>query len=224
MTVKSEESSPCSQVGDEVTTIGVRRIESDVIRLYQAESENDDVTNASEEVRLKAEGEANAKAKQEGKAPKELLSHLSNRFLTLDKFGEESVDSVKMLVDIPSAFRYPVGMKPPVVEEGSKKAEHGEQAEPGGHFEKEVKLADVQSIAAFIPSTATFFAIYFTMTALHGLHVLGGALVLGYFALFGRKMWQQEPERLTNRVEVAGLFWHFVDLVWIFLFPVVYLL
>ena len=168
--------------------------------------------------------EANAKARQEGKAPKELLPHLSNRFLTLDKFGEESADSVKMLVDIPSAFRYPVGTKPPVVEEGSKKAEHGEHAEPGGHFEKEVKLADVQSIAAFIPSTATFFAIYFTMTALHGLHVLGGALVLGYFALFGRKMWQQEPERLTNRVEVAGLFWHFVDLVWIFLFPVVYLL
>ncbi len=165
--------------------------------------------------------EINAKAKAEGKSGKDLLPHLSNRFLTLDKFSEESTESVKMLVDIPSAFRYPVGTKPVAVEATAKDGEH---AEPGGHVEKEIKLADVQSLAAFIPSTATFFAIYFTMTALHGLHVLGGALILGYFAFFGKKMWKEEPERLTNRVEVAGLFWHFVDLVWIFLFPVVYLL
>jgi cytochrome c oxidase subunit 3 len=38
------------------------------------------------------------------------------------------------------------------------------------------------------------------------------------------EMWKKDPERLTNRVEVSGLFWHFVDLVWIFLFPVLYLL
>ncbi len=37
-------------------------------------------------------------------------------------------------------------------------------------------------------------------------------------------MWKTDPERYTNRVEVSGLFWHFVDLVWIFLFPVLYLL
>jgi heme/copper-type cytochrome/quinol oxidase subunit 3 len=54
--------------------------------------------------------------------------------------------------------------------------------------------------------------------------VLGGALVMGYLFLFGDKMWKTDPERLTNRVEVSGLFWHFVDLVWIFLFPVLYLL
>ena len=38
------------------------------------------------------------------------------------------------------------------------------------------------------------------------------------------RMWQREPERFTNRVEVAGIYWHFVDVVWIFLFPVLYLL
>jgi cytochrome c oxidase subunit 3 len=36
-------------------------------------------------------------------------------------------------------------------------------------------------------------------------------------------MWKTDPERFTNRIEVSGLFWHFVDLVWIFLFPVLYL-
>ena len=40
----------------------------------------------------------------------------------------------------------------------------------------------------------------------------------------GAKMWQTAKERFTNRIEIAGLYWHFVDLVWIFLFPVLYLL
>ncbi len=74
------------------------------------------------------------------------------------------------------------------------------------------------------PSTSNFFAIYFTMTGLHGLHVLGGMIVFGYLAGPGFKMWFNERERFTNRVEVVGLYWHFVDLVWIFLFPTLYLL
>ena len=76
----------------------------------------------------------------------------------------------------------------------------------------------------YYPSTNTFLAIYFTLTGLHGLHVVGGMVVNSYFALFGKKMWDSKPEMLTNRVENAGLFWHFVDLVWIFLFPILYLL
>ena len=67
-------------------------------------------------------------------------------------------------------------------------------------------------------------ALYFTMTGLHGLHVVGGMIVNGYLLLPGAKMWTTEPQRFTNRVEVAGLYWHFVDLVWIFLFPTLYLL
>jgi heme/copper-type cytochrome/quinol oxidase subunit 3 len=74
------------------------------------------------------------------------------------------------------------------------------------------------------PSTSTFLAIYFTLTGLHGLHVLGGMAVNAYFLFPGAKMWKTAPQQFTNRVETAGLFWHFVDLVWIFLFPVLYLL
>ncbi len=74
------------------------------------------------------------------------------------------------------------------------------------------------------PSNNTFFAIYFTLTGLHGLHVIGGMIVNGYLWGPGSRMWKSDPERFTNRVEVAGLYWHFVDLVWIFLFPVLYLL
>ena len=127
------------------------------------------------------------------------------------------------------------------------------------------------------PSTNTFLAIYFTMTGLHALHVLGGMIINSYFigripsvivyilgmvllylvllvplrasdvwlakvsiyllplaivigTLFlwrynnSGRMWSSDPQWFTNRVEHVGLFWHFVDLVWIFLFPVFYLL
>ena len=74
------------------------------------------------------------------------------------------------------------------------------------------------------PSSSTFMAIYFTLTGLHGLHIIGGMIVMGYFWLpAGNKMWHSEPDHFTNRIEVAGLYWHFVDLVWIFLFPLLYI-
>lgn len=74
------------------------------------------------------------------------------------------------------------------------------------------------------PWTSTYLGLYFTLTGLHALHVVGGVVVNGYLWGPGRKMWKENPARFTNRVEVAGLFWHFVDLVWIFLFPTLYLL
>lgn len=74
------------------------------------------------------------------------------------------------------------------------------------------------------PSKDNFMAIYFTLTGLHGLHVLGGMIVMAYLIGPGSRMWKTQPERFTNRVEVVGLYWHFVDLVWIFLFPTLYLL
>ncbi len=74
------------------------------------------------------------------------------------------------------------------------------------------------------PSESTFLAIYFTLTGLHALHIVGGIVVNSYLWGPGSKMWKLQPERFTNRIEIAGLYWHFVDLVWIFLFPVLYLL
>jgi heme/copper-type cytochrome/quinol oxidase subunit 3 len=74
------------------------------------------------------------------------------------------------------------------------------------------------------PSTSNFFAVYFTLTGLHGLHVIGGMIVNAYLWGPGSKMWKSDPRRFTNRVEIAGLYWHFVDLVWIFLFPTIYLI
>ena len=74
------------------------------------------------------------------------------------------------------------------------------------------------------PSTSTYLAIYFTMTGLHALHIIGGVIVNTYLLFPGSKMWKTNKAQFINRVEAAGLYWHFVDLVWIFLFPVLYLL
>ena len=84
---------------------------------------------------------------------------------------------------------------------------------------------DVERATMFLPTHSTYFASYFTITGLHGLHVLGGVIVFTYFWLpIGANLYKRNPEHLANRVEVAGLFWHFVDLVWIFVFPLFYLL
>ena len=74
------------------------------------------------------------------------------------------------------------------------------------------------------PWTNTYLAIYFTMTGLHALHIIGGVVVNAYFLGPGSKLWETNKNQFTNRIEAAGLYWHFVDLVWIFLFPVLYLL
>jgi len=89
----------------------------------------------------------------------------------------------------------------------------------------EVAKADVEYASMFYPRHSSYFSVYFLITGLHGLHVLGGLIVFTYFWLpVGANLYKKNPEHLANRIEVVGLFWHFVDLVWIFVFPLFYLL
>ncbi|WP_022661354.1 cytochrome c oxidase subunit 3 [Paucidesulfovibrio longus] len=91
--------------------------------------------------------------------------------------------------------------------EWSIKFEHG--LYPGGHELAERELGQ-----------QVFFALYFAMTGLHGLHVVIGMSVLGWvYSLTGKKILPGEPVALEN----AGLYWHLVDLIWIYLFPLFYL-
>jgi cytochrome c oxidase subunit 3 len=88
-----------------------------------------------------------------------------------------------------------------------------------------IEKTDVKYATMFLPKHSSYFASYFTITGLHGAHVLGGVLVFCYMLLpASTRIYRHNPEHLANRVEVAGLFWHFVDLVWIFVFPLFYLL
>ncbi|MBP2688054.1 MAG: putative Cytochrome-c oxidase, partial [Deltaproteobacteria bacterium] len=66
-----------------------------------------------------------------------------------------------------------------------------------------------------------FFSLYFMMTGLHGAHVLLGMAVLTYVLVLSRR--GRLSENYYTPVEMSGLYWHFVDLVWIYLFPLLYL-
>ena len=87
-----------------------------------------------------------------------------------------------------------------------------------------IPAAEIKTMERYGPWHHAYLAIYFTLTALHAFHVICGAVVISFLWGPGARMWRTDPERFTNRIEVSGLFWHFVDLVWIFLFPVLYLL
>jgi cytochrome c oxidase subunit 3 len=72
------------------------------------------------------------------------------------------------------------------------------------------------------PGTDLFFSLYFMMTGLHAFHVMAG------MALFSGILWLAHSGKFTagyhTPVEISGLYWHFVDLVWIYLFPLLYLI
>ncbi len=92
---------------------------------------------------------------------------------------------------------------------GAAFAPHGEG---GGHDYAEYDM----------PFAAQFFSIYFVMTGIHGVHVLVG---MGLFAWLVTRVIRGHfsPEWYTP-VELTGLYWHLVDIIWIFLFPLLYLI
>jgi cytochrome c oxidase subunit 3 len=69
---------------------------------------------------------------------------------------------------------------------------------------------------------ATFFSFYFMMTGLHGLHVLIGMGLLSWLAIRAKR--GDFSHAYYTPVDLIGLFWHLVDLVWIYLFPLYYLI
>ena len=91
------------------------------------------------------------------------------------------------------------------------------------HDEIKIERSLIKKMENYGPWHHTYLAIYFTLTGLHALHIFAGSIVIGYLWGPGSRMYRKNPGQFTNRIEVSGLFWHFVDLVWIFLFPVLYL-
>jgi cytochrome c oxidase subunit 3 len=72
------------------------------------------------------------------------------------------------------------------------------------------------------PGEKMFFFLYYFMTGLHGLHVIVGGVILG-FVLWAIKKKRTRPDQYMF-LENAGLYWHLVDVIWIFLFPLFYLI
>jgi heme/copper-type cytochrome/quinol oxidase subunit 3 len=69
----------------------------------------------------------------------------------------------------------------------------------------------------FTITSSTFWSFYYCAAGLHALHVLAGAIIMMFVAADAAK------NRELHRVELIGIYWHFVDVVWIFLFPLLYI-
>jgi cytochrome c oxidase subunit 3 len=74
------------------------------------------------------------------------------------------------------------------------------------------------------PSANNFVGLYFVMTFLHALHVSGGVLVNLFLCGPGMAMNRRDAPRFLGRVEAATLYWNFIDVIWILMFIVLYLL
>ena len=95
-------------------------------------------------------------------------------------------------------------------------APHGEALESGHHGRVDARtLPEPRNVQLF-------FSVYFLMTGLHGIHVLAGICVLSFLLLRARAG-AYGPDYFTP-VDLVGLYWHLVDLIWIFLFPLLYLI
>jgi heme/copper-type cytochrome/quinol oxidase subunit 3 len=71
--------------------------------------------------------------------------------------------------------------------------------------------------AGYTITSSTFWSFYYTAAGLHGLHVIAGAIIMLIVAQTAKKNLE------LHRVELIGIYWHFVDIVWIFLFPLLYI-
>jgi heme/copper-type cytochrome/quinol oxidase subunit 3 len=80
----------------------------------------------------------------------------------------------------------------------------------------------VSASGHFTPDVSLFASCFFTMTGFHGAHVAAGVVAMSLLAI--RSWFGAYSSTNYNTVEIVGLYWHFVDLVWIILFTVVYLI
>ena len=91
-------------------------------------------------------------------------------------------------------------------------------AQPKTSHAPPVELGDMNALSQ--SRINTFFGVYFVMTGLHGIHVIVGMGIIAWLFLTAGRY---SPEYFTP-VDLGGLYWHLVDLIWIFLFPLLYLI
>jgi len=92
---------------------------------------------------------------------------------------------------------------------------------PGAHFHPDPEHVS-PALVAIGDKAQIFFSLYFIMTGIHALHMIIGIGVLIWLFVLSWK--RRFDSTYYNPLECAGLYWHFVDIVWIFLFPLLYLI
>jgi cytochrome c oxidase subunit 3 len=109
---------------------------------------------------------------------------------------------------------------------GIKSAEYYEEYRhdliPGPYFKTHALPIPAGATPLEIKQTELFFVFYFFMTGLHATHMVIGIGVMVWMVLLARR--GRFTREYHTPLELTGLYWHFVDMVWVFLFPLLYLI
>jgi len=136
-------------------------------------------------------------------------------------FHGETADTITFMPDAKPSYLINLAGKDKAASETGEKA--GEENASGEEPTVTLQIKDIDRYGRLLPKYGTYYAIYFLVTGLHAMHIIGGVIVMLYFLTIGARLYKRNPEQLSNRIEVTGIFWHFVDLVWITVFPILYL-
>jgi cytochrome c oxidase subunit III len=102
-------------------------------------------------------------------------------------------------------------------------ADYHEHLIPGLNFQVPEKDRAIVEQQGLIPGKMElFFVLYFFMTGLHALHLVIGIVLIGVMAYLSWRHWFSGGG--FTQIEVTGLYWHFIDIIWVFLYPMLYLI
>jgi cytochrome c oxidase subunit 3 len=128
-----------------------------------------------------------------------------------DKFANHEVPGVNFVWD------YEHQQEVAAAAAGGAEAEHALEAKEAGEEHRQLSMTTEQ----LQRTTQLYFSLYFTMTGLHALHMIIGICLMAVITWMAHK--GKFDANYYTPVELGGLYWHFVDIVWIFLFPLLYL-
>jgi cytochrome c oxidase subunit 3 len=136
--------------------------------------------------------------------------------------GKRMMEGYRAAVASIPGFNINLVSEEDVKEAAAKAAGKTTEQEIANYAPSEYELPPADSVAQEInygPWKNVFYASYFTTTGVHAAHVIGGIVALGFLLIHAIR-----GKVLPPHIEYVGLYWHFVDLVWIFLFPLLYLI
>jgi heme/copper-type cytochrome/quinol oxidase subunit 3 len=154
-----------------------------------------------------------------------LASYIMYRLAHFDSFKAEAaqtntwIGAFNTLVLLSSSLAAVLGHKAAEEGDGAKAARQLYYTMAGGAIFLLVKSYEwtAEITHGMTISSHPFWSFYYTAAGIHALHVLAGVIIMGFVAVAARKNLE------LHRVEIIGIYWHFVDVVWIFLFPLLYI-
>jgi cytochrome c oxidase subunit 3 len=169
------------------------------------------LTEAAQPVFDKIKAKEDAKTGGDDKQPKKPLTDAEKKGIVAEVLEKDVTPRQKAIYELLAKINGDNGQR------AISPLEVGVKANELGHEYEDLHLPP------YIPYGNLWASCYFAMTGFHAVHVLGGIIVFGIILIKGARGRLTPNPWNTSMLELTGLYWHFVDVVWIFLFPLLYL-